>query len=365
MSKFVIMSDLHFHAWSQFSKVMSNGVNSRLQIMIDEFHNACEEGRMRGANDVIIAGDIFHSRGSLDPEILNPVRDAVEAEMDKGMSFHAICGNHDLKSNDTRAISSSIQNLEGVSMSGASFNIYNQPTQINISGAKFGFIPWINDADGVKKELHRMSKLHDAEEIHVFIHAGVDGVLANVPSGKLNPKLLQSYGFKSVFAGHYHNHKDLTIGTGGRVMSIGASTQHNWGDIGTRAGFLIFDADKDEIEFNDSGAPKYKDVSGLDELDMELECVGNYARFRGPQMTQAEINELREQMIDWGAIGVSIEVPRAVVASPGVKKVTGMTLDESVQTYIDSMEGIPESVDVAEIKRRSQALLDSTRMIEA
>lgn len=358
--KFAVIADIHAHGSTVYSGTGVDGVNTRLRIILDELERTARTLDAQGGSVMFIAGDIFHTRGSIDPEVLNPLRDTVEKILAMGIDIHAIPGNHDLKSKDSRKLSSQIENLTQISIEGGMFRCYNDAQVIGIRDTPFGFVPWRNSIDDLKADLAALAATGPKpEHMEVFIHAGIDGVLSGMPAHGLTDSDLAAFGFKRIYAGHYHNH---VIFPGGKVVSVGATTHHNWGDVGTRAGFLITDTDTDTVTFHDSQAPKFCDLSGLDELEMELECKGNYVRFRGPTMTQTEINELRDQFRKWGALGVSIEVPKATVATrtttPAGK---GLTLDQSVSNFVDASKAIPASIDREKLKKRAQEVLDQSR----
>lgn len=358
--KFAVLADLHAYGSTIYSGTDVDGVNTRLNLILNELRRTARTLKAQGGSVIFIAGDIFHTRGSIDPEVLNPLRETIEDILDFGIDIHAIPGNHDLKSADSRQLSSQIENLGQISIAGGMFRCYNQVDAIQIGDQWFGFVPWRNKLADLHEDLGDLSAHPCHAEMHVFIHAGIDGVLSGMPAHGLTDADLAAYGFKRVYAGHYHNH---VVFPGGKVVSIGATTHHNWGDVGTRAGFLIVDTDADTVTFHDTQAPKFCDLTGLDELEMELECKGNYVRFRGPTMTQTEINELRDQFRKWGARGVSIEVPKATVATRAAATPTGkgVTLDKSVENYIDGSATIPASIDKAKLKRRAQEVLDASR----
>lgn len=360
--KALIVSDIHFHAWSMFAQVLPSGVNSRLQYTIDELHRAARTLVSQGGSEMIIAGDVFHTRGSLDPEVLNAVRDCISEVVAQGVSITIIPGNHDLKSDDTVRLSSAVQNLEQLSIDGKhSVEVINQVCLKNIGGQMFGFVPWRNTKEALLADLENLSLQTGAGDAHVFIHAGIDGVLSGIPGGGLTPQILSNFDFKSVFAGHYHNSVDLSAGLPNRIRSIGATTHHNWGDVGTKAGFLILDTDTDSVDFFGTQAPQFVDISGMDEDDIQLAVPGNYARFRGPQMTQEQINELRSQLVTWGALGVSIDVPRKVETGRSTAPATGLTLEQSVSGFVDTMKDVPAHVDRAKVAARAQDVLSGVR----
>lgn len=361
--KAAITADIHFHPWTLFSGITPDGVNERLQIVINELERAATTVLAEGGSTMIISGDVFHARGSLDPEVLNPVRDCFERIVDMGMKIIIIPGNHDLKSDDTRRLSSAVENLSRISPGNGYIKVVNKAEMCEIDGQMFGFVPWRHNTEALLTDLDLLSKVINANQAHVFIHAGIDGVLSGMPGHGLTPSDLSAFGFKGVYAGHYHNHADMSAGLPNRVMSIGATTHQNWGDVGTRAGFLILNTDDDTVTFHDTRAPKFVDVSGLDEMDMEIEAAENYVRFRGPQMTQEQINEFRGELKKWGALGISIEVPRVTTNVRTTAPSTGLSLAQSVDKFVDEMKDVPPSVDKAAVSKRALTILNETRSV--
>jgi hypothetical protein len=226
-------------------------------------------------------------------------------------------------------------------------------------------VPWCETHEELHRSLEKLKGLAGARysAMDVFGHAGIDGVLSGTPASGLTPASLAAYGFRRVIFGHYHNHADLGDG----IYSAGASTHHNWGDVGTRAGFLIVDADpaagRGGVVFHDNMAPHFVDLEGLDETEMEIECKGAYVRFRGPEMTQQEINDLRRTFEGWGALGVSIQVPLKVAQSRASAPSTAKTLDQSVADFVDASTTIPASVDRARVKTRAAEVLNRVRTV--
>src|SRR5690606_5731344 len=106
-----VVSDLHCHKWTAFSVPSTDGVNSRLRIILDNLLRAARELAARSIGHMVITGDIFHVRGSLDPEVLNPTQEVFRQILDMGISIHMIPGNHDLAGKETTQLGSSIQTL--------------------------------------------------------------------------------------------------------------------------------------------------------------------------------------------------------------------------------------------------------------
>lgn len=351
---FSVVSDLHAHAWSTFSGVNSDGVNTRLAYTLAELKRAAAVTKAQGGKLMVIAGDIFHTRGTIDPEVLNPVRDTF-TDILQDLDVIAIPGNHDLKTRDTRRLSSAVENLAQINAPHR-FMVYNEPTLAEVHGQWFAMVPWIEDPAVLYQTIEQLVTGQVAEDIVLVIHTGIDGVISGL-SGGLAPNDLAQFGFSHVFSGHYHNHVDL----GDEVYSVGALTHQTWGDVGTRAGFLMVDAGK--VTFHDTEAPKFIDVTGLDEDEIELEAEGNYVRFRGPEMTQQEITDLRKQFLDWGALGVAIQAPRKVANQRSAAPAKGLTLEQSVEKFVTDASDIPASVDKDAVSKRALEVLNETRAV--
>lgn len=357
---YVLLSDLHCHTWSMFSKTNPDGVNSRLRIILDEMVRAAKTATSHKISKMVIAGDLFHVRGSIDPEVLNPVQDTILQIMDMGIDIYAIPGNHDLKSKDTTELGSAIQTL-GLSFSQAGgFMIANEPTAY--TAPKVAMVPWCSDTDDLLEKIEHLSvQVNHPGEWDLIIHAGIDDVLPGMPAHGLTAAMLSRYGFRNVFAGHYHNRKQVAPG----VWSIGALTHQTWSDVDTRAGFIIVEDDGTVREF-DTHAPKFIDVSGMNENDALLAAAGNYVRFRGAAITPKDADLLRNAFIAAGSLGVSIQSPRVVSSARSTTAATAgpaRTVDESVMHYVDKVALDPH-LDRDEIKRRASEVLAAVRSVE-
>ncbi|TDW20517.1 calcineurin-like phosphoesterase family protein [Rhizobium azibense] len=357
---YVIVSDIHAHKWSTFSTFTVNGVNGRLQIILDELMRAATYAKKIGAKFIVCAGDIMHVRGSIDPEVLNPLQATVRRILDMGLDILAIPGNHDLAGKDTTVLGNGMLTLSETKSEHGEFHVFNRRDITIHNDHVLGFVPYRMTTELLMKDLTELAKSPHADHMDVFIHAGIDGVLINTPPHGLTADMLSDFGFQNVFAGDYHNHKELP----GNVWSIGATTHQTWGDVGTKAGFLSVD-DKGKVAFQATHAPRFVDLSGMDAEDMALAADGNYVRYSGPEMTSAEIAELRQFLADSGAQGVVIMAPKKQAASArtgAVSKGT-VTVDESVANFIDGATDISTLVDRARLKVECAIVLTAARAV--
>lgn len=327
MSSYALMADLHCHNWSAFSS-NSEGVNSRLQYTLNEMHRAAVEVKKAGGNTLRIAGDVFHVRGSIAPTVLNPLRDTVREIIKSGVQVEILAGNHDLEGKDSARVSSAITALEedGCSV-------------VNSWDKGVGFrdnvimVPWMKVAE--LKECLESVVPADRAGIDVILHAPIDGVLVGLPDHGLSPEYLADLGFKRVFSGHYHHHKDF----GNGVYSIGALTHQTWSDVSSKAGFLIVHDDK--VQWFASHAPSFVEItSATDPDEMPLLVDGNYVRVKLNTSKSADVESIRQFLTDHGAQGVTVVAQRdaSSVARTASTVKAGASIEVSVNEFVKASE---------------------------
>jgi DNA repair exonuclease SbcCD nuclease subunit len=349
MSGFGLSSDQHCHAWSQFASIdAATGLNSRLLSILKELERSCDELLSRGYKDMLFAGDLFHSRGQIDPEVFNPVHSCIKRQLEKGIVFHAIPGNHDLKGKNTTELGNAIQTLDALD----GFNVITTPTFL--SSLNVFMVPWIENVDELRKVLIDTFDGDKAQRaaVDLVIHAGVNGVLENMPDHGLSPAALTELGFKRVFSGHYHNHRKMQDG---KVYSIGATTHQSWRDIGSKAGFLIVD---DEVHYFGTHAPLFIEITAeTDPVEIPLLVDGNYVRVRDIQLTDVEVNEFRNELQNMGALGASFQIVRKKELVGRTARSKGISIEASVSEYIEKSK----IENIKEVQAVCQSILDTVR----
>lgn len=339
MSKpYGVVSDQHCHNWNAFSHTLANGENSRLRIILDELLRAAQEVKDKGGELLIDAGDVFHVRGSLAPSVLNPVQDTYRTiTQDMGLKVLILSGNHDLEGKESSRLGSAVTSLEKVGCV-----IVNQPTVFEDLG--IAMIPWnpaINSTPAKGDKPARVGLKEQIESIDpalrpkldLFLHAPIDGVIVGLPDHGLDAAYLASLGFKRVFSGHYHNHKDMGDG----IYSIGASTQQTWGDIGAKAGYLLVEEEK--VNWRSTRAPAFVEIDGeTDPTEIPMIVDGNYVRAKVNTNKSSEIEAMRSFLIKNGAKGVTILPQKAVEAKharTGKSAIAaGASVEGSIGSYI-------------------------------
>lgn len=293
MKPYGLVADLHLHNWQAFSTVLESGENSRLHALHKEICRCAEEVGKAGGNRIYIAGDVFHVRGSIAPSVLNPTLDVFKRLIDGGWEFVILPGNHDLEGKHTTRLGSAVTALEGIGCT-----VANEATRMD----SVVLLPWHEKTADLKQVMESIDAA-ERSKFDLLLHAPIDGTLLGIPAHGLSPEYLAGLGYKRVFAGHYHNHKDF----GNGVYSIGALSHHSWSDVGSKAGFLV--VSEAEVKWFKAHTPEFVDLSmASDETEAELLAPGNFIRARLTKGGMKEVNQLKEWMTNAGAKGVVVQV---------------------------------------------------------
>lgn len=347
----LVLSDIHLNNWSAFGETLPSGINSRLEIALKEIRRACDVLASKGGNRVIIAGDLFHKRGAIDPEVFNPAYKLFSKLCERGFEFSAIPGNHDLKTRETTELGNAIQTLDEI----PGFSVITTPQAVD----GFYFIPWMSEPAAVLEALKEMP-VSERPHYDAIIHMGINGVLKGLPGHALEANELAELGYARILAGHFHNHKSMCDGA---VYSIGATAHQNWGDVGTKAGFLI--VDDREVSFHASHAPSFIDISSETHPDdIELMVPGNYVRLTGMDLMEKEARDLRQGLLDLGALGVIYQGTIKAVTARGIAAPSAepIPLEVSVADYVGGLTLDPH-IDRSELLNLCARLLRDSHAV--
>lgn len=324
---FAIISDIHCHDWSSFSYIQEDKVNSRLQETLDAIEWCVHDLLGRGGEDLVVTGDLFHTRGKLKPSVFNPVFDLFTEICKWGIKVWMLPGNHDLENKDSDTIGNVIHAFSAI----PGCTVFDKVTTLG----DFVFIPWIDQ----KEEFVRViNEIEEPKNKTIFCHIGIDGVLDRV-AGKVG-KVVLDRGFKNVFSGDYHNHKPL----GNGIYSVGALTHHSFGDIDSRAGYLI--VHKDKVEHYETSAPKFVDAD-------DLSISGNIVRLQG-EYTEGEVEEILVDLKKQGAKYIQDLTTRPTIKEASLSTTpvrVDLSLDSAIESYIKKQYGTNYAAVLEEARR--------------
>jgi len=345
---YAIVSDVHCHNWSQFATTNAVGINSRLQAILNELERAASTLKAAGGRTLVVAGDLFHVRGKIEPSVFNPTFDAFERIADKGLEVLIIPGNHDLEGKHADKLGNAMQQLQQIS----GMEVVVTPEWS--SSAQVRLIPWIENLDDLRATMDDFA--FDKSTVDLVIHAPLNSVIRGIPDHGLTPEELAALGYRRVFVGHYHNHKEFP----GGVYSVGATTHQTWSDPGTAAGFLLVYPDR--VEHHPTQAPLFMNVDAPDDVGKHLK--GNYVRLRLMDEEESVIKATKAAIEKIGALGIvdHSSKKRPQVRANGSSK-TGLTLEASVASYVG--QHLETKLDKKKIALQALDVLSEARMVGA
>ncbi len=326
MKPYGVISDTHNHNWSAFASVLPSGINSRLDMTLQETIRAATEVKKAGGDGLYHGGDLFHVRGSIAPTVLNPTLDCYKHIIhDLGVQIVINAGNHDLEGKEADRIGSAITALEGIGC-----RVVNQPNYGSFDNVVV--IPWIPNIEKLKEAIEYVAPA-DRSGCDLLLHAPIDGVIPGLPDHGLSGAYLAALGFRRVLSGHYHHHKEAEP----TIFSIGALTHQTWSDIGAKAGFLI--VSDSTVKWHATHAPSFVEIDGAtDPTEIPLIVDGNYVRVKINSAKSADVEAMRQFMLDSGAKGVVVlqdaTAAPVTMRAGGATLKAGATLEASIGDFI-------------------------------
>ncbi|MPS48479.1 metallophosphoesterase family protein [Methylobacillus sp.] len=322
----LILSDLHLHNWQSFSRHLESGINNRLAGLLSEIRRAADELKARGGDTIYLAGDIYHVRGSVAPSVVNPTEELFQQLIAEGFKVRAISGNHDLEGKHSSELGSSVTSLEKLGVTVCHrLEVFDDD--------KVVMIPWFDKLDDLRAEAQKIASSVRAE-YDLIIHAPLNGIITGLPDHGLSTQEVQSWGYRNVFIGHHHNHKEAGPG----VWSIGALAHHTWSDVDSKAGFVIVE-DGNKVNWLSSHLPKFVDiVAEMSAVEAELSADGNYVRIKIIDNKNTTVEQVREWMTNCGAVGVVIQPFKQAVTQRDAAVThsisAGASIEQSVSDFV-------------------------------
>jgi DNA repair exonuclease SbcCD nuclease subunit len=252
------LTDLHFG-------VRNNSLSwkSMMSNFFDWFISDIKDKGFDPNKDILVLlGDIFNSRESLNLMILDSVVDIFDRlnfEFPNGI--YAIVGNHDtyyVDNNDVNTMSMLNRIL-------SNFKSYNSPTILNINNNSCLFLPWITSFD----DIHTI--LNEDNSDYLFCHMDINEM--KYSSGididkSVDINILNKY--KHVYSGHIHIRQ-----TNKNITYLGTPYQLDTGDIGNDKGYHYIDCeDNFKLHFiKNTISPEFKIVNIYKILNSSIDIV--------------------------------------------------------------------------------------------
>jgi DNA repair exonuclease SbcCD nuclease subunit len=253
--KYGITADLQFDEYARLSTLSEQGVTTRLLDLIACFRWIVQTCVDQGCKGLIVAGDVFESRTSIDVSVLDLVCREFASASKALDEIIVVPGNHDCHLK-TPGINS-LQVLRGL------VRVIEQPTVFG----PFALLPWSaheeDYAAGVKKLL-KDPKVKAAK--YLVTHAMIEG--AGYPGKCISVDVFKPSKWKRILLGDVHCPMQFTLdGWKGDLRYVGAPMQLDFGDAGEWRGFCILDTTTDALDLIENEiSPRFYKATDPDDL---------------------------------------------------------------------------------------------------
>jgi len=226
MSKALVVSDTHFANFPEFA-TYEMGVNSRLLYQLAAFESALSWGLREKCDVLIHLGDVFHTRGRVEPEVVNLVKETLARNVKGRGGFektYILTGNHDI------TMEGPIFNTAHILNGFRDIDVIHHPVMVIGGPATLVFMPFMNvDAEHFMETLDKLRAKEPKESIIVFMHQSVFGAEygRDITKG-VHPHLFKSYA--GAYCGHIHRKQKV-----GPINIVGSLYPMNFGDVTGRA----------------------------------------------------------------------------------------------------------------------------------
>ena len=253
MSKIIVFSDIHIHAYPEFA-TYEYGYNSRLMDCIDILDQIWNYAVRNKIKDILFCGDFFHRSDSLTPEVIGLTQAAVYGFYLDELNLIMIPGQHDYWRGDITALACLppyvTKPIGGYVLEhmGVKLDFYlNKPT--------------LDEQLEILSPQNALGPCRDYKNIfvgHFLVKELLEKGLYNLDIPCVSFDDLPQ-GYDIYLLGDYHPHVYIQEKN---LVSVGATHHHTFGSVKRGlGGFLVLDMDTIEFERVELHAPMFCDIT--------------------------------------------------------------------------------------------------------
>ena len=363
--KFIAYSDPHAHPHQNYSKLLPDGMNSRLKNIVDvvrEIYNAANRLKI----PVISGGDMFQVKNSMHVLAYNEIAEILKARSRcEREECDIICiGNHDIATHDgTRHALEPLIGLPGLLIPPDDQNLYHYSKDMQTI---FVVIPYQMEHGRFSQDKFNKC-LENAKHFLSDKDAETTVLISHLFTHELMKKHLDRDGdfsgaelldiFDLVLLGHHHIHDVIegptdALGRTKKVISIGSPIQLRSDERGEKKGYLIIDTDDLTFEFVPIESPEFHLFDGEKAIVPE-KIEGDFVTVK--VKSKAEAARVEKVLERAGVAEYRIEVIPEKKTSR-IDLVPGAKDDEIIDKYLASEWGKTD-LDPALLKKKGMAYL--------
>ena len=303
--------------------------------------------------NMIIPGDIFDSRNTINVKIMNEVYNLFY-ELDQMLdSIMVIVGNHDLYYTTNSQVHS-LKFLEKFN----NIQLIENPTTVKYDEYTSIFaVPWVIDEHEFVKEVKKT-------DANICIgHFEIAGFRMNnhkVNELGLSKKLFGK--FERVFSGHFHL-TDVQKSKGSEIVYIGSPYAMDRGDMNESKGFMVLDAESKNYDFvNNNVSLKYVKVNYPQEVHKDLiegNVVDVYVNY-DEEYKEKDFQKYIESLQKMQPMGnVNVKIVNNFLSGEEIKDLEDFkdsSVEHMMEEYVNGLELKNESEIMNILKELAQEL---------
>ena len=233
-----VTADIHAHNHKPFSTILKDGRNSRLVAILDAVRWIAKDAKKKKCQYFFIAGDLFHSRRSIEISVLSEVAKLIDEISDLFKQVFIVVGNHDL------TISQNANSIGALKRKNVS--IVDRPTVVDCSGIRIACVPWVATRKALRSSLKRLCD-YDGIIAHAALDKAWSGPSDWEVEGDVKLDDVMKGQHRWALLGHFHKTQSWEDGKK-FVAYVGSPIQHSFGERDEKKGYWIV---------KKSGTPKF------------------------------------------------------------------------------------------------------------
>lgn len=335
--KVLIISDLHADNYTQFARLLDNGVNSRLQACLDvlsQVHDICISKEI---SDIFFLGDLFNSRTAVPMDVYYLVYEKLK-EISNDRDIWLLVGNHDLFLKRGNEISST-RPFETIC------HVVDKP-MVTISVDNLTQFVWLPFEEGNKENLKLLrdfQPLSIRKNALLLGHLGLTGAKVGTHEYRMKTELnvedLHPELFDWVVLGHYH--KFQILGKDENVVYAGSMLQRTFGERGEKKSAFIFDTkNPHELSRIELTAPKF--ISRKATAVISFKTTAKLSVVRGNYVEvsckDSERDGVNKKLMALGAKDFVIKGEFEEHFQPRLQVDSLASISDMVEAYVDGSE---------------------------
>ena len=271
--KILLLGDTHFGARND-SSIFHDHFE---KFYTDFFFPYVKENQI---DHIIQLGDVFDRRKYINFQSLHRAKKYFfEPLAETHLPVDFIVGNHDTFFRNTNEV-----NSLGLLLKEYKFNLWKEPTDINIGGLSILLVPWIND-DNEKEALEAMKLTKSQIVMGHFEIQGFEMYRGAVNDVGLTSDVFDK--FDAVYSGHFH-HKSSRK----NIHYVGTPYEMTWSDYGDPHGFHILDTNTREVTYVENPYNVFVKMWYDDNGKEMNECVeDDYSRLKNKMVKMIVTNK--------------------------------------------------------------------------